>query len=156
MKYDKLKYDLSNFFEGMYEPDFHRKLSAEEKEYLYQTERYRKIFMQEIKLNLSDIVSSYYNEKCFSIYLYYESEPGMDEIYDVVTDIHYNVQQESLTVSVESDNQKLNNLIKLNLQQTVEILLLLTLNNFENKEQYDSVKVLFNVNKDIHIFSYAF
>ncbi|RAI79801.1 hypothetical protein BFS34_008200 [Macrococcoides caseolyticum subsp. hominis] len=156
MKYQKLKYNLSNFFEDMYEPEFHKLLSSEEKQYLYESERHRKIFMQEIKTNLSDILSNYYNEKCFSIYLYYESEPGIDEVYDIVTDIHYNIQQESLTVSVESDNHKLNTSIKLNLQQTVDMLLTLTLNNFDSKKEYDAIKVLFNVNKDILLFSYHF
>lgn len=156
MKYERLKYNLTNFFEDMYEPEFHKLLSTEEKEYLYESERYRKIFMQEIKSNLSDIVSSYRNEKCFSIYLYYESEPGIDDVYDIVTDIHYNVQQESLTVSVESDNHKLNKSVKLDLEQTVDILLMLTLNNFENKKEYDAINVLFNVNKDILLFSYYF
>lgn len=156
MKLEKLKYDLSNFFDGMYELEFHKLLSTDEKEYLYEIERHRKIYMQEIKSNLSDIVSSYRNEKCFSIYLYYESEPGIDDVYDIVTDIHYNVQQESLTVSVESDNHKLNKSVKLNLQQTVDMLLMLTINNFENKKEYDAINVLFNVNKDILLFSYYF
>ncbi|MGK0555230.1 hypothetical protein [Macrococcus capreoli] len=156
MNNNNLKYDLSNFFEDMYEPKFHTLLSSTDKHYLYESEKHRKIFMQEIKSNLVDTVSSYNNEKCFSIYMYYESEPGVDDVYDIVTDIHYNLEQESLTVNVESDIYRTNDSIKLNLNQTVDMLLILTLNNFKNKKQYDAVKVLFNINKDMVLFSYFF
>ncbi|QNR09111.1 hypothetical protein [Macrococcoides canis] len=156
MNNNNLKYDLSNFFEDMYEPSFHTLLSSVDKQYLYTSERHRKIFMQEIKSNLVGLVSSYNNEKCFSIYFYYESEPSVDEIYDIVTEIHYNLKQDTLTVSVESDNNKTNESIKLNLEQTVDMLLILTLNNFKNKREYDAVKVLFNNNKDIVLFSYYY
>lgn len=149
---DRLKYDEDMFFYDLFEPNLPTILTEEDKEYLFKYERYRKVFLQEFRHNLNLDKIEYKNENNLSIALYYESEPGIAEVYDYITGITRDFELDICEVKIEKQDP-----VFLKLYDTVDILINLALNKFDIKQNYDAIKVFHNNSDERQlVFSYYF
>ncbi|WP_419744174.1 hypothetical protein ACN5ZK_13570 (plasmid) [Macrococcoides bohemicum] len=149
---DRLKYDEDMFFYDLFEPNLPTILTEEDKEYLFKYERYRKVFLQEFRNNLNLDGIEYKNENNLSIALYYESEPGIDEIYEFITGITRDFELDICEVKIDKQDP-----VCLKLYDVIDILINLTLNKFDIKPNYDAVKVFHNNSDERQlVFSYYF